>query len=81
MFLKFGKIFAFLLRKKRNKVMNRDQANHISFEQWKELTAKDIFFFYEDDKPKSLSKLYDLFGDEFDEEEHPHPKPKKEMFF
>lgn len=58
--------------------MIRDQENHISYEQWKELTAKDIFF-YEDDKPKSLSRLYDLFGDEFDEEESPRSKPQNTL--
>ncbi len=57
-----------------------DQANHITYEEWKELTAKDIFFFEADDKPKSLSKLYDLFGDDF-EEEPPRSNSKKDLFF
>ena len=57
-----------------------DQENHISFEKWAELTAKDIFF-YEDEKPKSLTKLYDMYGDEFDEEEFPRPKSKRERNF
>jgi hypothetical protein len=57
--------------------MIRDQENHINFEKWAELTAKDIFI-YEDEKPKSLSKLYDMFGDEFDEEESTRSKSKRE---
>jgi len=57
--------------------MIRDQENHISFEKWAELTTKDIFV-YEDEKPKSLNKLYDMYGDEFDEEELFHSKSKKE---
>jgi hypothetical protein len=53
-----------------------DQENHISFEKWAELTTKDIFF-YDDEKPKSLSKLYDMFGDEFDDDESSRSKSKK----
>jgi len=48
--------------------MIRDQENHISYEKWAELTAKDIFI-CEDEKPKSLARLYDMFGGEYDEEE------------
>lgn len=60
--------------------MIRDQENHISYEKWSELTAKEIFN-YEDEKPKSLSRLYDMFGDEFDEEESPRSKSKRSKSF
>jgi len=58
-------------------MMTRDQGQPISYEQWRELTAKDIFFYYEEDKPKDFSKLYDLFGDEFEEDEHPRSESQK----
>jgi hypothetical protein len=57
--------------------MIRDQENHISYEKWAELTTKDIFI-YEDEKPKSLSKLYYMYGDDFDGEEPPPSKSKIE---
>jgi len=56
--------------------MIREQENHITFEKWAELTTKDIFF-YEEEKPKSYNKLYDMYGDEFDEEEFSLSKSKK----
>lgn len=56
-------------------IMIRDQGNHISFVRWAELMAREIYF-YEDEKPKSLVRLYEMFGDEFDEEESPPSKPK-----
>lgn len=59
--------------------MIKDQENHISYEQWKELTARDIFI-YEDEKPRALSRLYDLFGDEFDEESS-RSKPQKNKIY
>jgi len=57
--------------------MITDQENHITFEKWTELTTKAIFF-YEEEKPKSHNKLYDMYGDESDEEESSHSKSKKE---
>ncbi len=56
--------------------MIRDQENHISFEKWAELTARDMFI-YDDEKPKSLSRFYDMYGDEFDEEEPSISQSKK----
>jgi hypothetical protein len=56
--------------------MTRNQENQISYEKWAELTARDIFL-YEDEKPKSLSKLYDMFGDDFENEELSGSKSKK----
>jgi len=55
--------------------MMTNQENQISYEKWTELTAREIF--YEDEKPKSLSKLYDMFGDDFETEESPGSKVKK----
>lgn len=52
-----------------------NQENQISYEKWAELTAREIF--YEDEKPKSLSKLYDMFGEDFETEESPGYKVKK----
>ncbi len=60
--------------------MIREQENHISFEKWSELMARDIYF-YEDEKPKSLSKLYEMFGDEFDEETPSSSRSKKSSAF
>ncbi len=60
--------------------MIREQENHISFEKWSELMARDIYF-YEDEKPKSLSKLYEMFGDEFDEEAPSSSRPKRNSAF
>jgi hypothetical protein len=56
--------------------MIREQENHISYEKWTELTAKDIFI-YEDEKPKSPARFYDMYGDEFDEEESYSSRSKK----
>ncbi|MBS3917506.1 MAG: hypothetical protein KG012_01330 [Deltaproteobacteria bacterium] len=48
--------------------MIRDQENHISYEKWSELTGKEIFS-YEEEKPKSLDKLYYMYGDDIEDEE------------
>ncbi len=56
--------------------MISDQENHISYEKWSELTSKDIFL-SEDDKPKSQSKLYYMYGDDLDDEELSGSKSKK----
>jgi len=56
--------------------MIRDQENHINYEKWSELTSKDIFL-YEDEKPKSHSRLYDMYGDDFENEELSDSKSKK----
>jgi len=56
--------------------MIRDQENHISYERWSELTSKDIFL-YEDEKPKSHGRFYDMYGDDFDDEELSDFKSKK----
>lgn len=61
-------------------MMFREQENHISYEKWSELMARDIYF-YEDEKPKSLGKLYEMFGDEFDEEEPSSLKLKRNSVF
>lgn len=55
--------------------MIRNQENHINYEKWAELTAKDIFI-YEDEKPRSLVRLYDMFDGDFDEEEPSSSKKK-----
>lgn len=54
----------------------RNQENQISYEKWTELTARDIFI-YEDETPKSLSRLYDMFGDDSEMDESSGPKTKK----
>ncbi len=59
----------------RNTEMIRNQENHINYEKWAELTAKDIFI-YEDEKPRSLVRLYDMFDGDFDEEEPSSSKKK-----
>jgi len=64
------------LDKKWGKKMIRDQENHISYDKWSELTSKDIFL-YEDEKPKSHSRLYDMYGDDFENEELSDSKSKK----
>jgi len=56
--------------------MLRDQENHISYDKWSELTSKDIFL-CEDEKPKFHSKLYDMYGDDFEDEEFSDSKSKK----
>lgn len=56
--------------------MIRDLENHISYEKWSELTAKEIFS-YEEEKPKSHDKLYYMYGDDFDDEEWSDSKAKK----
>jgi hypothetical protein len=56
--------------------MIRDQENHINYEKWSELTSKDIFL-YEDEKPKSQSRLYYMYGDDFGDEELSDSKSKK----
>jgi len=48
--------------------MIRDQENHINYEKWSELRSKDIFL-CEDEKPKSHGRLYDMYCDDFDDEE------------
>lgn len=50
--------------------MLREQENHISYEKWSESMSRDIFF-ADNEKPKTLSKLYDMYGEDFDEEESP----------
>ena len=56
--------------------MVRDQEKAISFDKWKELMSKDIFLL-DDDKPRSISRIYDMFGDNFDEEESSASRSKK----
>ncbi|MDI7259076.1 MAG: hypothetical protein QME90_04035 [Thermodesulfobacteriota bacterium] len=56
--------------------MVRDQERVISFDKWKESMSKDIFLL-DDDKPKSISRLYDMFGDDFDEEDPSASRSKK----
>ncbi len=56
--------------------MIMDQENHISYEKWSELTSKDIFL-YEEEKPKSHRRLYDMYGDDFEDEELSDSKSKK----
>ncbi|MCX8116502.1 MAG: hypothetical protein N3G78_01055 [Desulfobacterota bacterium] len=46
----------------------KDFDNHISFERWSEMMARDIYV-YEEDKPRSLAKLFEMFGDDFEEDE------------
>ncbi len=80
--IKVGKEFALMNYQPkpiRNTEMIRDQENHISYEKWAELTAKDIFF-YEDEKPKSFGRFYDMFGDEFDEEESSSKSKKYQRY-
>jgi len=48
--------------------MIREQQKTISYEKWAELTSKEIFL-YEDDKPKSINRFYDMYGDDFDDED------------
>jgi hypothetical protein len=55
--------------------MTRDQENHISYKKWSELTSKDIFL-YEDEKTKSHNRLYDMYGDDFEDEELSDSKSK-----
>ncbi|OGQ00233.1 MAG: hypothetical protein A2026_14580 [Deltaproteobacteria bacterium RBG_19FT_COMBO_46_12] len=57
--------------------MIRDQENHINYEKWSESMSRDIFF-ADDEKPKTLSKLYDMYGEDFDEEESPSSRSKKD---
>jgi hypothetical protein len=56
--------------------MIRDQENHINYEKWSESMSRDIFF-ADDEKPKTLSKLYDMYGDDFEDEELSDSKSKK----
>jgi len=56
--------------------MIREQENHISYEKWSESMSRDIFF-ADDEKPKTLSKLYDMYGEDFYEEESPSSRSKK----
>lgn len=56
--------------------MIRDQENHISYDKWSESMSRDIFF-ADDEKPKTLSKLYDMYGDDFEDEELSDSKSKK----
>lgn len=56
--------------------MVRDQEKAISLDKWKELMSKDIFLL-DDDKPRSISRIYDMFGDDFDEEESSASRSKK----
>ena len=56
--------------------MIRDQENHINYEKWSESMSRDIFF-VDDEKPKTLSKLYDMYGDDFEDEELSDSKSKK----
>lgn len=53
----------------------RNLDHHISFEKWRELTARDIFV-NEEEKPKTLAKLYEMFGDDYEEEEAPSLKSR-----
>jgi len=48
--------------------MIREQQKTISYEKWAELTSKEIFL-YEDDKPKSINRFCDMYGDDFDDED------------
>ena len=56
--------------------MIRGQENHISYDKWSESMSRDIFF-ADDEKPKTLSKLYDMYGDDFEDEELSDSKSKK----
>lgn len=56
--------------------MIRGQENHISYGKWAESMSRDIFF-ADDEKPKTLSKLYDMYGDDFEDEELSDSKSKK----
>jgi hypothetical protein len=51
--------------------MLQEQENHISYERWSELTSKDIFFFNDEntEKQKASNKLYEMYGEDFNEED------------
>lgn len=50
--------------------------NSITFDKWKEAMSKEIFL-YNEDRNNILKRLYEMFCDDYDEEESPTPKKKK----
>ncbi len=54
--------------------------NSITFEKWKEAMSKEIFL-YNEDRNNILKRLYEMFCDDYDEEEPPTPKKNKTKSF
>lgn len=47
--------------------MLAEQEKVLTLEKWKELVSRDMFLF-EEEKPKSVSRLYEMYGEDLDEE-------------
>ncbi len=47
--------------------MLAEQEKVITLERWKELMSRDMYQF-EEEKPKSVSRLYEMYGEDLDEE-------------
>jgi hypothetical protein len=48
--------------------MSQRRESLITFEKWKEDMSREIFLL-DEERPNILSKLYDIFGDDFEDEE------------
>ncbi len=72
MFKKFGRFFAQYLIE-----MLGTEKRYISFEKWNEMMSKNTFIF-EEEKPKLFDKLFEMYGDDLEEEDEKGKKYKKE---
>lgn len=54
-----------------------NEEKYISFEKWTEMMARQTFIF-EEEKNRHFDKLFEMYGDEFDEDDSESEKHKKE---
>jgi len=53
-----------------------DKDKFISYEQWTEMMAREIFLL-KDEKPKEISRLYEMSYEDYDEDEEMSSRPRK----
>lgn len=52
-----------------------NEEKYISFEKWTEMMARHTFIF-EEEKTRHFDKLFEMYGDDFDEEDQEAEKHK-----
>lgn len=62
--------------------MLENEEKYISFEKWKEMMARQTFL-YEEEKSRHSDKLFEMYGDDFDEEDQERDKKevKRKIYF
>jgi len=53
------------------------EKKYITFEKWKEMMSKNTCIF-EEEKPKLFDKLFEMYGEDFEEDDEKGRKYKKE---